>query len=166
MKTLTHLWRIEFDTDLTHAGAPILPLGLMIEAAWPSRARGLGMLFRRRLNPLELDRVNGQTWPELGDMETFMRSLFDEAWKAEDGGREVALRFPARSSLHFSEVECEVDLGAFDRVHSVPRMLECLLQYGETWLVPAIKAPVVKLPERRRPAAQAAPDLHTMAEAA
>ena len=167
-KTMTHLWRIELDTDLPKAGATMLPLGLMIEAEWKNRARGLGMLFRRGLTRLELDRVNSDTWPEMGALEPFMRGLFSDAWTSAGGATALAARFPVRSSLRFLSFDYDTDLGEFDRVHSVPKMLQCLLEIGETWLVPAISAPIVKMPERRRPAASApmrAPDFHTMAEA-
>jgi hypothetical protein len=161
-----NLWRIEFDTDLTMAGSLIIPLGFLLEARWPQRARAQGMVFRRRIMPLELDRVNLSTWPELGEVEKFMKTLFAQAW--DNGTENVAGGFTARSALHFSRQSTAIELGAFDRVHSAPRVLEQLLAMSDQ-LAPNIAAPVVKLPSRKVPSIPAAAvheDVHTLAEAA
>jgi hypothetical protein len=77
--------RISFFTDMTRADAPVIPIGFMLEAAWPEQARWLGLIGRTRLTPLELDRVNSTTWPELHAPFDMLDKLFDHGWAAEWG---------------------------------------------------------------------------------
>jgi hypothetical protein len=84
--------RISFYTDMTRADAPVLPLGYMLEAAWPDKARWLGLIGRTRLTPLELDRVNETTWPELRAPFGMLADLFEAGWAAAWGDAGVAIQ--------------------------------------------------------------------------
>jgi hypothetical protein len=82
---LGRITRISFLTDMTRADAPVIPLGYMLEAAWPEKARWLGLVGRMRLTPLELDRVNKTTWPELHNPFATLADLFEKGWDAQWG---------------------------------------------------------------------------------
>lgn len=75
--------RVSFRTDMTRgeAGADI-PLGFMLEAVWPNRARWLGLIGRRRLTNWERGAINLQTWPELENPFQFLEQLFERGWSA------------------------------------------------------------------------------------
>lgn len=77
--------RIAFFTDMTRAGAPVLPLGFMLEAAWPAQARWLGLIGRTRLTPFELAQVNLTTWPALRMPFGMLDQLFEQGWASEWG---------------------------------------------------------------------------------
>jgi hypothetical protein len=173
------LWRIEFRTNLTRADAPIIRVGYLLEAHWQSQVRWLGLLFRRRLTVPELDKVNVATWPELKDLEPFMKGLFEQAWTTsakasaaaaiELGSTALAAKYEQRSALHFAAEKRGPDLQAFDGkpVDSFPSLYAYLLGLRED-LKPTIVAPVVPL--RKAPAATvpvvATPDLELMNQAA
>jgi len=70
---------------MTRADAPVIPLGFMLEAAWPDQARWLGLIGRTRLTPLELDAVNTATWPELRAPFDMLDKLFDGGWNSAWG---------------------------------------------------------------------------------
>lgn len=77
--------RISFFTDMTRADAPVIPLGFILEAAWPNQARWLGLIGRTRLTPLELDRINLTTWPDLRAPFGLLDSLFEKGWQSAWG---------------------------------------------------------------------------------
>jgi hypothetical protein len=87
-----HLSRISFFTDMTRAEAPVLPLGFMLEAAWPDQARWLGLIGRTSLTRAELDCVNLTTWPELRAPFDLLDGLFDKGWEAKWGHADEAIR--------------------------------------------------------------------------
>src|SRR5437667_12259082 len=43
---IDRIFRMSFFTDMTRADAPVIPLGCMLEAAWPDQARWLGLIGR------------------------------------------------------------------------------------------------------------------------
>jgi hypothetical protein len=165
---LTHsstLWRIEYRTDLTRAREPVLPVGFVLEAHWNNDVRWLGMLFRKRLMPLELDRVNLETWPEMNDLETFMNGLFDKVWDQKVGGRHnpprlgsalVAPNYAMHSSLHFASDEPKVKLSTEDAETSFSALYVRLLGLHGS-LSPTLTAPVVRLPKKSKPASVVKP---------
>ncbi len=89
---LGRLSRISFFTDMTRADAPVIPLGYMLEAAWPDRARWLGLVGRTRLTPLELDRINLTTWPDLHAPFRLLADLFEQGWKSPWGEAGAAVQ--------------------------------------------------------------------------
>ena len=169
------LWRIEFRTDLTRADTLSLPLAYMLETHWSDGVRWLGMLFRTRLTTLELERVDIATWGELERLEAFMKGLFDEAWSAlpaKNGSAEmplgaaiVAAKYPVQSALHFAPAVKKATLRDNDPVKSFPVLYAQLLGLRDQ-LTPALTAPVVRLPARRRVVPVARPDLEIANRAA
>jgi hypothetical protein len=77
--------RISFFTDMTRADAPVIPLGFILEAAWPDQARWLGLIGRTRLTPLELDKINLITWPDLRAPFALLDNLFEKGWQSAWG---------------------------------------------------------------------------------
>jgi hypothetical protein len=169
------LWRIEFRTDLTRASAPVLPLGYLLDAHWDAddQVRWLGLLFRRRLNPLEIDLVNTATWPELQKLEPFMKVIFEKAWaetgdNGELGSAKLAFSYPHTSALQFVGEEQAILGLSEDPIESFPHLYLTLLNLRSR-LTPTIKAPVVpiehkKRKEKVRPIAR--PDVELMNQAA
>ena len=153
------LWRIEFRTNLTRADTPVFPIGYLLETHWQNQVRWLGLLFRRRLTVPELDIVNTDTWPELKDLEPFMKGLFDEAWAAsiaptatsapDLGSAVVAAKYQLRSALQFSREELALDLSDHEPVDAFPLLYSQLLSF-RTALVPKLMAPVVPLSNRKK----------------
>ena len=80
---LGRISRISFFTDMTRADAPVIPLGYMVEAAWPEQARWLGMIGRTRLTPFELEHVSLATWPDLRAPFGMLTTLFDHGWESD-----------------------------------------------------------------------------------
>jgi hypothetical protein len=179
---LTHskgLWRIEYRSDLTRAQGPVLPVAYVLEARWNNSVRWLGMLFRKRLTPVELETVDLKTWPEMNGLEPFMTKLFDQVWtqelslgdkSPELGARKLAVNFSMRSSLQFNEAEEKIQLNDDDPEKSFTALYTHLLNlHGK--LAPTLqpKAPVVQLPLRKpAPAAATAqrPDVEQLSRAA
>ncbi len=77
--------RISFFTDMTRADAPVIPLGFILEAAWPDQARWLGLIGRTRLTRPELDKINLTTWPDLCAPFALLDSLFEKGWQSAWG---------------------------------------------------------------------------------
>lgn len=142
-------WRIEFCTDLTRGEAAVIPLGFLVEAAWPKRARWLGLIFRRQLTRVELDHVNLATWRELEEPEPFMRGLFQQAWDAGHTGTvDLASRYPAFSALRFGEENAtEIELSAEPRDGQVGAYAHLVSLADQ--LAPVLTAPVIQLPARK-----------------
>jgi hypothetical protein len=173
------LWRIEFRTNLTRADAPVFPIGYLLETHWQNQVRWLGLLFRRRLTVPELDIVNTDTWPELKDLEPFMKGLFDEAWAAsiepaateapDLGSAVVAAKYQLRSALLFSHQEPALDLSGYDPVDAFPLLYSRLLGFRAA-LAPTLIAPVVPLNNRKKigppPRPVVRPDVELMNQAA
>lgn len=177
---LTHskgLWRIEYRSDLTRAQGPVLPVGYVLEARWNNDVRWLGMLFRKRLMPIELEHVDLKTWPEMQGLEPFMTRLFDEVWEQElgsDGASPqmgapiIATNYSMRSSLQFNTADARLDLSNEDPEKSFAALYTHLLGLHAA-LTPMLKAPVVQLPRRPKSApAEAAerPDVEQLSRAA
>jgi hypothetical protein len=150
---LTHsraLWRIEYQIDLARVDSPVIPIAYMLEAHWCSGVRWLGMLFRKRLMPLEIERVDLETWPEMKDVAQFMNRLFDRAWTCELsaeqvppqlGSSYVALNYANHSSLRFVTDEPRVDLDNEDPERSFTDLYKQLLGFHEV-LSPRLVAEV------------------------
>jgi hypothetical protein len=86
---------------MTRVDAPVIPLGYMLEAAWPEKARWLGLIGRMQLTPLELDRVNTTTWPELRNPFGMLADLFEKGWVAQWGDAGSAIQGGwSRSAFH------------------------------------------------------------------
>ena len=77
--------RISFLTDARSGRAPTLPLGFMLEAAWPDEARWLGIIGRVSLLPEELGTINLATWPELRTPFSLLDKMFEAGWQAAWG---------------------------------------------------------------------------------
>jgi hypothetical protein len=186
---LTHsrvaLWRIEYQIDLTRADSEKLPVAYMLEAHWSDDVRWLGMLFRKRLLPPEIGRVDLDTWPEMKDLPQFMNRLFDEAWnrdltaaKAEAafdpmlppalGSSFVASNYTGHSSLRFVAEEPAVELDDEDPAQSFGGLYQRLLGlHGE--LTPRLLAEVYPFPQQKKPPFIARPlraDVEQVARAA
>lgn len=82
---ITRISRISFLTDMTRGDAPVVPLAFMLEGVWPGEARWLGLIGRTQLTPLELDRINLTTWPDLAQPFKFLSGLFTHGWNADEG---------------------------------------------------------------------------------
>ena len=150
----TAVWRVEFRTDMTRSGAPIIPLAFMVEADWKRGTRWLGMLYRRALTPNELKAVNLGTWPELNELDVLVPSMFDLAWAAApgEGGLSLLLSYGSRSALHFAEQKATQDLlnlTVGDTPAVFDRLKEHLLTFEEH-LQPALRASVFELGRKRR----------------
>jgi hypothetical protein len=152
------VWRIEFRTDQTRADSAMLPLAYMLESHWEDGVRWLGMLFRKRLSTLELDQVNLRTWPELQNLEGFMKGLFDEAWTVAEevvrkgelvlGSDIVAVKYPVQSALNFTlALDERYVFGEDDAVKSFTGLYEHLLGFRDA-LAPRLTASVVRFPTR------------------
>jgi hypothetical protein len=158
---LTHssaLWRIEYQTNLTRAHDPVLPLAYMLEAYWNNGVRWLGMLFRKRLTPLEIDRVDMETWPEMKELPLFMNGLFERAWNSDVasnrplpllGSNSVATNFSGRSSLHFAGDEPSITLSNDDPEQSFADLYTRLLRLHSA-LSPRLVAEVHPLPQPKK----------------
>jgi hypothetical protein len=155
------MWRIEYRADQTRVGAPVCPLGFMLEEHWRSGERWLGLLFRKRLTALELDHVNLKTWPELKTLEGYMKGLFEEAWDATGddplGSVIVAAKYPVQSALCFLPAKGEYQFKADNPVESFKSLYGYLLGLRDQ-LTPTLTAPVVKLPLRKKDALPAEPE--------
>jgi hypothetical protein len=159
---LTHskaLWRIEYKTDLTRSDSEVLPLAFALEARWSNDVRWLGMLFRKRLEPLETGLVDLETWPELKDPENFLNGLFDKIWrvelledgkKPELGSAAIARNYSTYGSLAFVADDVSVKLSNEDPEESFTELYDRLLKlHGR--LTPTVAAPVVTLPRKGKP---------------
>jgi len=171
---LTHtnaLWRIDYQGDLTKAKADTLPLGFVLEARWSSEVCWLGMLFRRRLSPLEMDYVNLETWPEMRDLESFMKGLFDRVWSTNTGdplklgSDEIASEYSVQSSLHFAADKASVTLSDVDPEKSFEELYRRLIGLHSR-LLPVVKAPVVQLAPKQKVAPAARADVEQFLRAA
>lgn len=101
---MAHFSRISFATNMTRADAPVIQLGRMLEGILlideTPQARWLGLLGRKRLTPLELDRINLSTWGEMEQPFSFLTKLFDNGWAAKWGESSLAIeQMWARSSI-------------------------------------------------------------------
>ena len=160
------LWRIEFTTDVARAGAPVVPLGFMLEAHWTGGIRWLGLIFRKKIDPVELSYVDLSTWPELDAPDPFMKRLFDEAWSGAAGEKlgaaKVADSYRNQGALRFADDKgCPALLG--DPIdHGFPMLYAHLIGLRNR-LAPTIVTPI--LPFRSR-GAPALPDCELLHEAA
>jgi hypothetical protein len=148
------LWRIEFRTDMTRAGAPIIPLAFLVEAAWPRGGRWQGMLFRPSLTKNELAACDLQTWAELEAPDPFLRGLFSEAWRAgPEVGAEVLLnRYSDRSAFHIAP-QAHDGLAAAAAEQATPHTFAALTEFIRNFkdcLQPVLKADVVDFGQSRR----------------
>jgi hypothetical protein len=167
------LWRIEFRTKLTRADSLVIPVAYLLDAQWKQgNVRWLGLLFRKRLTPAELDLVNTATWPELTEIEPFMKRLFEDAWRMVDGAAadlgaaELAARYSHYSSLLFARAGEGPEKLIDEPVKAFSQLYSHMLGLREQ-LVPVATAPVVRLPRLRRAAPAATrPDVGLLNEAA
>lgn len=168
LETVSALWRIEFRTDASKADGLTIPLGFMRESCAGGDGRFLGLIFRPSLTPLECDRVNLNTWPELGgeQLEKFMNDIFDRAWAhscdAIDGvlgTHAIATNYSGQSALAFVGEPVRQECTAENWHRLQVKLHESLFDHEES-LSPVLSAPV--LPLRRR-APQ--PDLPELAPA-
>lgn len=165
---LTHskaLWRIEYRTDLMRTHEPVLPVGFVLEARWSNDVRWLGMLFRRQLTPIELDRVDLRTWPEMAKLEPFMADMFEQTWKQEPalndgppplGSNLMALNYAMHGSLQFVSDHVSTDLDNDEPAASMVPLYADLIGLRAR-LAPTLIAPVVNIPRREAAPAAAAP---------
>jgi hypothetical protein len=150
------LWRIEFHTNLTRARDPVLPLGFLLEAHWSNGVRWLGMLFRKRLTPAEIDRVDLETWPEMKQLPQFMNGLFEKAWNTNLdetdlpslGSDFVATNYTNHSSLRFAAEQPSLALSDDDPEQSFADLYTHLLRLHGA-LSPRLAAEVHRLPGPR-----------------
>lgn len=155
------LWRVDYRTDLTRASAPVCPIGYFVEARWSDDVRWLGVLFRKRLSPIETAHVNYETWPEMKDLKPFMETLFDRAWDAELptgeqlptlGSTVLAGAYGMQSSLQFVEDELDLEISSEDPEQSFNALYSRLLGLHDR-LTPTMSAPIVQMPKRILPTA-------------
>lgn len=151
---ITSFWSIDFRTDATRTDAPVIKLGVLSEAVWGNGSRWLGMAFRRRITPIELDAVNLRTWPELSNLDVFMKGAFDQAWEAggavsstatELGSDRLAARYPVRSALHFRRMAVELRLPDGDEGFET---MYSQLNDHKALLAPTLTAPVIQIAPR------------------
>jgi len=143
-KSTAALWGIEFKTDLTVATSTPIPVAFMLEATWPGTARWLGLMWRKHLTKVELEAVDLETWPELRDIGPFMHGLFLEAWNNDEhAAGALARKYSNRGALRFVPEPAGVELGAFERLVTPPRLLKDLLKLGAR-LTPALTADVLR----------------------
>jgi hypothetical protein len=158
---LTHskaLWRIEYRTDLTRTQGPVLPVGFVLEARWSNDVRWLGMLFRKRLMPIELDHVDLKTWPEMAKLEPFMNEMFEETWDRDTplgdgepplGSALTASQYGIHGSLQFVSDVAAIDLSNDDPETSmVPLYAHLIGLHGR--LAQTLVAPIVPLPRKEK----------------
>jgi hypothetical protein len=166
------LWRIEYRTNLTRANTAVIGLGFLLEAQWENDIRWLGMLFRRKINPIENDFIDQATWPELNsNLEAFMTGLFEEAWSNSrvSGGRAfgsdaIVKKFSMHSALQFAPEACTVSVNPDDAVASFTILYSHLLQFRNR-LIP-LSAPVLPLKKRKPMPAVARADVELANKAA
>jgi hypothetical protein len=156
LETKSALWRIEFRTDASKVGALTIPLGFLRESWADNAGRFMGLIFRTRLTPLELDRVNLNTWAELSSdrLEPFMDELFDKAWSDSRGAADgqlgagaLAANYGAHSALSFvgTEVkECRAATWQNLRLQLIGAMFSL-----EDRLSPVLMADVVPIKGRK-----------------
>jgi hypothetical protein len=151
------LYRLNFCADLTAVQAPTIALGYMLETAVDG-ARFLGLASRVNLTPLERDRVNFETWPEMENLDEYMGSLFEQAWGFVDaasnhgqalGSNTLALSFSSMSALHFAsqpvseELRSMLTTGEEDDWQA--KLYNQVLSY-RLLLAPTLKAEVIHFP--------------------
>ena len=143
--------RISFHTDMTRAGAPVIPLGVMIEAVVPERARWLGLIGRPRLVRLELDMINLRTWPQLDAPFAMMTDMFEQAWEAGPGlaGSHLSGKFGSSAlSVLTNDSAAVSQVLKADTAADWAITRHALLQSLETFeaeLVPCVTTPVLPL---------------------
>lgn len=154
-------FRVAYVADLNKANGLQIPLGFLIEGISADQGRFLGLLFRTSLTPLEADRVNVATWPELGRLEEFMTGIFDRAWATDPldgaasrlGVEALAANFSVHSSLQLN-VAPAPRLAA-STMAEIDRLEDKLFKHLSDWkqeLIPALIAPVVAFPQRKKAA--------------
>jgi hypothetical protein len=157
LETYSALWRIEFRTDASKADALVVPLGYLRESSVSGNGRFLGLIFRPTLTPLELDRVNAHTWPELaGDkLEGFMNGLFDRAWTdvcdADDdahGTARLAQAYSGHSALSFVATSAK-ELKAENWNRLQLKLHESLFDFEDA-LAPSLSAQVLPFGRRKQ----------------
>jgi hypothetical protein len=155
---LGRISRIAFVTDMTRGDAPVIPLGFMLEAAWPDKARWLGLISRTRLTPLELDAINLTSWPQLESPYGLLNSFFDKGWAATWGEAGSTIQSEwMRSSMQITIDDNSATLLTLTPDSSVAWTATCNtmsahLEALRAHLVPSIKAPVVGLQRLKGPA--------------
>jgi hypothetical protein len=77
--------KIVYFTDLTRAGARVIPLGSLSEVQLP-HVHGLALKARAVLQPQEFDLINPLIRERLRDPFAFLRGEFDLAWKNSPPG--------------------------------------------------------------------------------
>ena len=168
------LWRIEFRTKLTQADSLVIPVAYLLDAQWKEGSvRWLGLLFRKRLTPPELDQVNTATWPELKEIEPFMKRLFEDAWRMVDdaaadlGAAGLAKRYSHYSSLLFARAGEGPKKLMDEPVKAFSQLYDHMLGLREQ-LAPVVTAPVVRMPRFRKAVAPVVtrPDVALLNEAA
>ena len=151
------LWRIDYCTDLKRSDSLVIPVGFALEARWSNDVRWLGMIFRKRLSEIELEKVNVETWPEMKGLETFMKSLFEQTWDLEvalgDGtpalaSSVIASQYSAQSSLRFVPDVPDIKLNDDDVDESFTALYAGLLKLHDK-LAPSASVPVIPLQPRR-----------------
>jgi hypothetical protein len=161
LETYSALWRIEFRTDASKADALAIPLGYLRESSVAENGRFLGLIFRPTLTPLELDRINLNTWPEIaGDqLEAFMNALFDRSWVdvcAADEGvlgtAKIAASYAGHSALAFVSTTVK-EIKAKNWMNLQLHLHESLFDFEE-FLHPALSAEVLPFNRQAAPMPQ------------
>jgi hypothetical protein len=167
--TIGRISRISFLTDMTRADASVLPLGFMLEAAWPDQARWLGLIGRTRLTPLELDRVNLTTWPDLRAPFNMLDKLFDQGWQSEWGGAGVTIQKQwSRSAFAIDIDDYPLKTFSADTAEAWASTCEALcasLNALHVRLAPVLVAPLIPLRAPKAPAVARPIDIRTRAGA-
>ncbi len=150
LDTYSALWRIEFRTDASKADALKIPLGYLRESSVAGNGRFLGLIFRPTLTPLELDRINLHTWPEMAcdRLEIFMNELFDRSWgdvcSADEGvigTAKIAASYTGHSALVFVSTPVK-EMKAKSWMNLQLNLHQSLFDF-EDELHPSLSAPVV-----------------------
>lgn len=141
------LWRVAYCTDLTSAKAKPVPLAFMLEARWEDGARWIGLLYRTELTKNELREVDTKTWPELTNVEVYMKQLFLRGCDTDAAA--LAASHPCYSAVQFQPLEAAIgNIEGNTPRQAAPMLYSYLLGY-EDELEPAFGATVIRIPLRR-----------------
>ena len=150
--------RISFQTDMTRADAPVFPFARVLECVWPNAIRWVGLIGRTRLTPLELDKINLDTWPEFQNPHDLLMKVWDcgwdstwgdAGWAIQKNGIGSAWRLISKICKASSQSRFQADPDA--TLTEASPILLVRMMAERTHLAPTLSAPI--LPLRVQPTA-------------
>jgi len=155
---MVRISRISFQTDMTRAGAPVIPVARVLESVWPDTLRWVGLIGRTRFTPVELDHMNLETWSEFSNPRELLARLWDAGWNSAWGETGEAIqKVWARSALMTETTTLPgllPEATANDPeaiLEETDNLLFARIMAEGKHLIPALFAPVVAFAPRPQP---------------